>query len=584
MFYKGSFLASFFVFISLSLQAAPESEHESQRWQALLHLDSQGQPKIPDPHFILSGDSFSPQLEWQLTKALFLQHPEQVCRFPARYLLMRRSESLPPFPDCPGYREFLQKAPADEISVVYASENLTSPSSMMGHSMLALDGVRADGQRARHAVSFFTELDSFNPAAILWDTVVVGKPGFFLVKPLTRYVDFYNVDEQRNVWRYILDLTEEERQLLQAHMWELRYPQIDYFFDAHNCATLSLDMLRVVYPMIAPARTVTPVDLAKAVSDAGVIARTEVVLADKWKIRLLSESSAPAVIEAAQQFRREADIPDFADPQQTFRFYELSSALLNFDARHAGLSHASYQQRRQLLKSLKPAQDWQLDIDGYKSPLDTPQDSQLGIGWLDYQGSQWLTLRSLPAAHTLDDDNRAYFGENELRLNELQLRWSPQRQALQLHQWQLYSAHSLTPRDPLIGGLSGHFEAGFRPVYDRLLQPQTGFSLSGGLGATYAFGPDLRIFSLLNLGVASAPEQTFSYLQPVVGGYLYEVFDMKSRFSYRPQFRSDGRRVDQWSLAHTVSWRNAALVARGEWLHIDNHWQRSWQLEWRWYH
>lgn len=580
-FLKGSLLASFFIVFSVHLQALPGSAR--LQWQALLHLNNDT-PLITSSIFLLSAENFSVEQEWNLTRALFQQQPEAICRFPARYQLMRQYESLPSFPECPDYQKFLAKAPVDNISIIYASENLTNPSSMMGHGMLSISGYRDDGFYTNHAVSFFTELDSYNPLKVIWETVVVGKEGYFLVKPLNGYVDFYNQTEQRNVWRYILDLDEPQKQLIQAHLWELKHPQIDYFFDDHNCATLSLDILRIVEPDLPAPDIVSPLDLAKIVSQSGLVKHTEVTPADKWKIRMLNETAGIQVTAAASEFRKSGKLPaDIQQPEQRFLFKQLSTTLLDYDWNHSEMSLAQYKKQKQALADYQTEALF-LDIDAYRSPLKTAPDSQLASGWLDYRDESWLTLRWLPAAHTLEDDNREYFGENELRLNDVELRFSPTKKALQLHRWQLYSAASLTPRDSLIGGLSGHFQLGFKPVYDQELEANTGFSMSGGLGMTEAIGSDLRMYALLNAGVEAGPTQTLSYLQPELGGYLYEIWDMKSRFSYKPQFRSDGKRLHYWTFDHTFSGQHSALIAKAELLNLDSAWQRSWQLEWRWYY
>jgi len=242
---KGSLRASFFLFVwflfacnsAFARDAVPGWQHD--RWLSLLHIKN-GTPTITDPAFILTQDDFSPELEWQATLRLFAQQPQAICRFPARYRLLQQSgASLPEFPDCPEYRVFLQRVPVDQVSVIYASENLTSPSSMLGHAMLAAEGVRDDGFYARHSVSFFTVLDSINPIKVLWETLIKGKEGFFLVKPLRAHFEFYNLAEQRNVWRYELDLDAGQRALLQDHLWELRSVNMDYFFHTQNCATVN---------------------------------------------------------------------------------------------------------------------------------------------------------------------------------------------------------------------------------------------------------------------------------------------------------------------------------------------------------
>lgn len=582
-FFKGSFLASFFIALSLLpnvSNAVPDAAFP--RWKALLHLKD-GKPQITDPAFILSGENFSAELEWKITSAIFRQSPASMCRFPARYLLISAYENLPQLPDCAEYSQFLNKVPIDDISVIYASENLSNPTSMMGHGMLSVSGLREDGYEANHAVSFFTEMDSYNPLKVIWETLIVGKDGFFLVKPLRSHVDFYNQQEQRNVWRYVLALSPEQRQLIQAHLWELRYAKIPYFFDNHNCATLSLDILRLAKPDLPQPNVVSPLDLAKIVNQNGLVKRTEMTPADKWKIRTLNELAPKVLVEAAENFRRTFELPEQVTAEKRFLFKQLSQALLNFDKSNGRLSQERYRSQQQLLEAYQ-ADRLFLDPYHYRSPLNTPEDSQFAAGLLHYKDFNWMSLRWLPAAHTLEDDNREYFGENELRLNEIELRLSPTKQALQLHRWQIYSAASLTPRDPLIGGLSGRFQIGFQPIYDRHLQASTGLNVAAGIGVTHGLGPDLRLYALLNVAIDTDQQQALVSLQPELGGYLYQVFNMKSRLSYRPQIRSDGHHLQHWSLTHTLSWQHSALVGTAEWRRIASAWHKNWQLEWRWYY
>jgi hypothetical protein len=104
-----------------------------QSWSALLHLH-QGKPLIPDANFLLSlssqtAEPFDTEREVQATIEAFTLRPELICRFPARWLLLNQtSPSLVAniqAPDCPDYQRFLEQAPAEVISVVFASENLT---------------------------------------------------------------------------------------------------------------------------------------------------------------------------------------------------------------------------------------------------------------------------------------------------------------------------------------------------------------------------------------------------------------------------------------------------------------------------
>lgn len=575
-------MASFFIMgLSLSVQALPGQL--TRQWQALLHLKD-GKPQITDPAFLLSSPDFSPEKEWNETLKAIRSTPEVICRFPARYEVMKRVVDLPPMPACKEYRHFLKSAPADEISVIYASENLSNPSSMMGHGMLAISGVKADGATVQHSVSFFTELDSLNPFKVIWETMIEGKKGYFLIKPLEQHFEFYNVQEQRNVWRYVLKLDARQRQLLQAHFWELKHPGLDYIFQSHNCATLTLDILRTVKPEIEANAWVSPLDLAKAIDRADLIKQAQLVPSAKWKIRMLTDIASSHVLSALNQYRRAGYIPDFDLAHDRYLFRELAVTLDEYDMQMGQLDNLA-RQKRQKAWNTRTEESLHLDISHYKSPLGTPDDSQIAAGWLNYNQQQWLSLRWLPAAHTLEDDNRQYFAENELLLNQLELRYSPNRHKLRLHRWRIYSARSLTPRDPLTGGISGGLHLGLEPLYDRHMVSKSGFNMSGGLGVTMAVGPDLRLYGLLNMGMTFVPSQAFTYLEPEVGGYLYEIAGMKSWLRYHPQIRSDGRLLYQWSLSHSLSWKHSAIVGNVKLARMHQHqWKKELQLEWRWYY
>jgi len=218
------------------------------RWHALLQLKN-GKPRILDRGFLISADSFSPERELRKTLDFFSETSETQCRFPARkkYLERELKVSFPEFP-CPDFELFLEKAPADDISLIYTSENLASASSMMGHIMLKTSGVNEDGIPVEHGVSFFTDLNTFNVPLLMWRAMVSGKKGFFRVTPFSEQRELYLEEEQRNIWEFHLSLDAEDKGFIQAYLWELRQTDLPYFFQKYNCATLTQLILSIIEP------------------------------------------------------------------------------------------------------------------------------------------------------------------------------------------------------------------------------------------------------------------------------------------------------------------------------------------------
>jgi hypothetical protein len=299
---RASFLLSFLLSSStLFAQVATTKDHlirlaKHEQWLALLHIID-NQATIKDPQFLLSSPEFNPRDELYKTVELLSSETASLvskCRFLARRQFIQQHSPIEFSFDesqCVGYQEFFKKAPADSVSIIYASENLTQPSSMLGHSMLAISGNNQKNEWVEHGISFFTELDTINLARILWDTLYQGKKAHYVIEPLAKSLNYYLRSEQRNIWQYKLALTQQEQSLLHKHLWELRDLEMDYYFRRNNCATFSFDVLRVVDPSLIDDRQgwVTPIDVVKAAQSSDMVAEVQVYPSSKWKVRMLTD-------------------------------------------------------------------------------------------------------------------------------------------------------------------------------------------------------------------------------------------------------------------------------------------------------
>ena len=312
-FQKGSILASLLVFWvsfgctandylpSLENQAIAQELYLNPEWNALLHIE-EGQSKILDPRFILSSEDFSSKNELVETINFLFgidNSPTNICKFPARAIWINQQLKRPPinFGLCNQFSKYLESAPVNSIAVVYSSENLTQPSSMMGHVFLKISGENQLGKQVAHGVSFFTEINGINVPKIIFDSMVIGKQGFFALSPYQDKLSFYLQEEQRNVWEYELDLDSDQKELIQAHIWELKQAKLDYFFQDYNCATLLKFLISVAEPSLLDSKDAwtTPVDLVKTVDRANIVKNVSVIPSSKWKMRMLSEALTPQI-------------------------------------------------------------------------------------------------------------------------------------------------------------------------------------------------------------------------------------------------------------------------------------------------
>ena len=482
---KGSLLLPFCLLLlfSFSAHSKQSSLHDianDPRWPALLHLIDD-QPQISGD-FLLSAPNFSLQNELQATLALLRSTSDQRCRFIARHYFLTTIHrlDLPPL-DCSGFEQFRQAVPMDRLSIIYASENLLQPASIMGHTMLAMESY---DQRTQHAFSFFTELNLYNPFNLIWDNLIQGQPGFITVQPLQQALKPYK-DEQRNVWVYELDFSHAQKALLQRHLWELKSAQLTYLFNAHNCATLILDILAIAEPKLAVDRQrwVSPVDVAKATHKAQLIKTTRLHGSSEWKVRSLSQVTKPYGNESVEPISK---------PLALMLSNEINDHRYQFGL----IDDARWKTEQSRLNQVADISNLNLSVDQGKNPLFRRSDSQWGLSVLQTQHSQKVVLDWMPASHHLIDDNRSYASENALEI--LNLSMSFERDNLTLHEAKVYHITSYLKHNPYIGGWSGEFGIGLRkdPQFDGHM---TGY-LEGGIGKTYGLHKDIDVFMLWNLG------------------------------------------------------------------------------------
>ena len=440
---KGSPLASLFLFAfsNWSFAATPEDViqqaftrnlHEDLTWHALIH-SSDDKPSIRGSSFLLSRDKFSPKNELVETIRVLYAGDSgsgEKCRYPARNKWIAEKLALRPvsLQHCSELQEFIARAPADEIVLVYASENISQPSSMMGHILLKMAGEDAQGHRREHAVSFFTEIEGINFPKIVYDSLITGKKGYFALSPYENRLEAYLAAEQRNVWEYRLSLTETQREMVQLHIWELKTADPTYYFDAYNCATLTNYVLATANPDLLDAGSylLSPLDVVKNAYRHGMFGSVSVLPSSKWKIRMIAESLPTSVNRRVKKAVDTADarsLPSMPSAEKQFLVESLASTYNDYlyeTSRRSASDWSGYEER--LRNQESPDHDrYAIELSQYKNPLKTPKDGQWYAGFNRLEDQNYLKLGVLPISHTLSDDNSQYFSETELRLADVSI-------------------------------------------------------------------------------------------------------------------------------------------------------------------
>ena len=525
-------------------------------WSALLHAGN-GHSNIADAKFLLSLPDFSPERELQLTiDFLYRGGSGSVCRFPARYLWLRRYMDAPELPldACPDIIEFRQKVPIDEVSLVFASERIAQPASMLGHAFLKFSGKNVQGQEVSHAISFYTDANTLNLPKLLFDSLIIGKNGYFSLSPYYEQQQRYVDEEQRNLWEYKLTLDKFQKELIRLHILELKQSNLTYFFQKYNCATvLNFIIALSGKPMSESGWWVTPKDLLKNAQQAGLIGDTHVITPSRWLYRALVDQ-VPS--EEQQSIRHQIDQGnvednfDLSGSEQAFIRLELARVYNQYAYLDGVLNRERWIVNEITLADDKAQffPDMSLSSEDRFNPLNSPGDSQISISTQHDAGGAALALTVLPISHTLSDDNRSYSSETSLQLFATTIKLPLNHGGPELDRLTIFDMLSLVPYDEVTGGSSTHFHIAYEPQKNSELEIGRVFATSGAVGLTKRLINDIDIYSLVGGGVGYTGVRGYFYTTLEAGAILREVWDMKSIFSLA---RTDNQ-VDIGSHYYTV--------------------------------
>lgn len=247
-------------------------------WHALLHYRD-GKSEIVDSSFFLSDfGAVDPLMELEATiNAYFTPYRVMerkwgdghiTCIYPARFMWLNDKLGLPDFPNydelCPGLRAWARLDQIDAVSLVFVSGYLGNPASSFGHVLMNF------------------KLSDTSELLQLFDTSIAYGATVPLEENIVRYVlkglfggyfctysdkYFYDHDqvyanrEFRDMWEYVLDLSDDEKRLLLYHTAELLTKRFDYYFLSDNCAQriavlldlcLAEDVYDIAYPIYIP--------------------------------------------------------------------------------------------------------------------------------------------------------------------------------------------------------------------------------------------------------------------------------------------------------------------------------------------
>ncbi|WP_339451746.1 Lnb N-terminal periplasmic domain-containing protein [Pseudomonas sp. EA_5y_Pfl2_R50] len=528
------------------------------------------------------------------------QHAQ--CVYPARTRWLKAQLNLSdlPAPACAEYKKWFKDVSPHSAVMIFPAAYLNSPSSMFGHTLLRID--QADVQTDKtsllsYAINFGAYIEgSDNSILYAWKGLMGGYPGLFALVPYQEKLSEYRSLENRDLWEYRLNLTQEETARMVEHVWELKQIQFDYFFFDENCSYRLLELLQVARPSLRLTEqfplTAIPTDTVKAVKEAGLVesieyrpsrerellSRAEPLNSDEqqWVLNVSADQQVlqePAfkalprarqalIIDAAYRLERYRANGQERDPQRAQRSFELLRAI-----------------------NKNPAPELEIPQPGLPEDGHESRTWQAGLGTRGDRAFGEYGLRM--AYHDLNDNAESFPLGAQIEILQMKLR-QYEGNHWQFQQLDLATIRSLTPRNELLQPLSWQVTGGLERVPGKHDDETLVSHVNGGGGGTWALGDDVLGFALGTVRVEH--NNDFAEFVSPAGGFNTGVLwknplgnlslEAKGDYFFNGEVRRSLSLNQQWELSRNLGLR---LSAQREFSHLATP-ETEVMLEVKWYH
>lgn len=255
-----------------SLSAFAEIPTYDEQWLNLYRYQSGTSLITNKKWFFYKEGRTSPDLEFREAINVLRESSKKRCQFPARTLYLQRKGFLEKeYNDkCPKFEYFKRKVKLEKVWLVFASYYVNNPSSAFGHTLFKLQGKGHGNDLLEWGVNFAAQMTTQNPFLYALFGLTGGFQGNFSLLPYFIKIAEYSDSETRDLWEYELELTEAERELFLAHLWEMDGATFDYYYLTQNCSyhlLLFLDAIRPTFKFqermsyfVLPSHTLTLAD------------------------------------------------------------------------------------------------------------------------------------------------------------------------------------------------------------------------------------------------------------------------------------------------------------------------------------
>ncbi|OHD96659.1 MAG: hypothetical protein A3E21_01200 [Sulfurimonas sp. RIFCSPHIGHO2_12_FULL_36_9] len=396
------------------------------------------------------------------------------CRFPARKAWLQEQLNITKFADvnCTEYDKVLKRLNPKSATLVFPSAHINSPASMFGHTFLRINSAY-NSKLLSYAVNYAADADpnKENGALFAIKGLFGGYYGKYSLLPYYDKLKEYRDSEQRDVWEYDLDLSEEEVLRMVRHIWELNETHSSYYFFTENCSYNMLWFLEAARPGLDLRKyfnfQVIPLETVHATKSEKIISSTfyrpskrtillkyeELINEEHIRLPIMLANSA---IDVSDVINREK-----IDVQQKMYILEASIELLEYNFSKSKIKKEEYLKLFHAISKARAAlgQGNIIDIKTPPNPIESHQAIKTSIGGGFREGNSIGFLGLRPAYHDLEDSNYGFLRGTQIEFLNLELSYSQNK--LDVENATILSIVSLAQRSEFFENLSWRTKFGW---------------------------------------------------------------------------------------------------------------------------
>ena len=508
----------FSLFFCFETNASQSDFAYSDKWLKLVHY----QPKflggfegtIGSQSFYLSPcGKNNPSKELEETIALFQSNNDKTkCLFPARYKLLKDNNIIDyDFPVCPEYESFKQDLQPAGITFLFTDAYMNNSSSLFGHTLLRVDTKRIGTQLLAHGINYGAFTRGYEDSFLYAIYGIIGAyPGGFTTKPYYDIINTYNNLENRDIWEYTLDLTNDELDLFVAHLWELGQTLTPYYFFTQNCSYMLMETLDAIKPELNLASEfkvqTIPLDTIKAINrKEGLIKETNYRPSRQRKISHRIKQMNKNQYKSFINLIKEDDFSslDNLNEEEKADVLETAYQYIQYQYVAKKIELKDYRKKSFAILRKRNKVNTPPKFDELKNGVNPvlSHDSaliSLGIGTKNGDIFEQISLR--PAYHSLIDNNKGFLTGAEINFLDMVFRHYDNSKKYVLEKINILELASLSPIDEVFKSVSYKIDL----KVQRLLNPKNedeGYALttSVGGGSTFAINDNIYAFGLSSI-------------------------------------------------------------------------------------